>query len=85
MTREARGRWARRLEEMALILAATDRAEQASWASAAAGGLRDDEREVRNHPLALALARRGLDVASEVTLGRVKLADVSRKPSAASG
>ena len=29
LTPEARGRWARRLEEMALILAATDRAEQA--------------------------------------------------------
>lgn len=85
MTPEVRQRWARRLEEMALILAATDRTEQATWATAAAAALRDEEREVRRHPLALTLARRGLEAASEVTLGRVKLADVSRKPGAAGG
>ena len=70
---------------MALILAATDRAEQARWATAAAAALRDEAREIRRHPLVLALARRGLDVASEVTLGRVKLADVSRRPAGAAG
>jgi hypothetical protein len=85
LTPAARGRWARRLEEMALILTATDRAEQAAWATAAAVGLRDEASEVRRHPFVLALTRRGLDVASEVTLGRVKLADVSRRPGAAGG
>ena len=83
MTPEARRRWARRLEEMGLILVATERAEPATWATAAAAALRDDAREARRHPLAIALARRGLEAASEVTLGRAKLADVSRKPGAA--
>jgi hypothetical protein len=82
-TPEGRRRWARRLEEMALILAATDRAEASMLATTAAAALRDQTREARRHPLALALARRGLEVASEVALGRVKLADVSRKPGAA--
>ncbi len=50
LTPEARRRWARRLEEMALILAATDRAEQATWATAAAAGLRDEAREIIRHP-----------------------------------
>jgi hypothetical protein len=82
LTPEARRRWARRLEEMALVLGATGRPEPSAWAVAAAASLRDEARDVRHHPFALALARRGLDVASEVTLGRVKLADVSRKPGA---
>jgi hypothetical protein len=85
LTAEARGRWARRLEEMALVLAATDRPEPAGWAAAAASALRDDERDARRHPFALALARRGLEAASEVTLGRAKLADVSRKPGVPAG
>src|SRR5207342_3019885 len=50
LTREARGRWARRLEEMTLILAATDRAEQAARATAAATALRDEAAEIRRHP-----------------------------------
>jgi len=81
LTRESRRRWARRLEEMALILAATDRSEPAMWATTAAAALGDETREVRHHPLVQALAQRGLDVAAEVTLGRRKLADVSRTPS----
>jgi hypothetical protein len=85
LTPVARARWARRLEEMALVLTATDRPEPASWAAAAALALRDEARDVRRHPLALALARRGLEAASEVTLGRAKLSDVSRKPGAAAG
>jgi hypothetical protein len=83
LTPAARRRWARRLDEMALILAATDRGEPATWATAAAAALRDDAHEIRRHPFVLALARHGLEAASEVTLGRAKLADVSRKPSAA--
>lgn len=85
LTPEARQRWARRLEEMALILAATARADLAESAIAAAAALRDDARDIHRHPFGLALTRRGLDVASEVTLGRVKLADVSRKPGATGG
>jgi hypothetical protein len=85
VTPEARGRWARRLEEMARILAATDRPEPAARAAAAATAFRDEAREVRRHPFAVALARRGLDVAGEVALGRAKLADVSRKPSGSGG
>jgi hypothetical protein len=80
LTPEARRRWVRRLEEMALILAATDRAEPATWAAAAAVALDDESREVRRHPLVLALTRRGLEMAAEVTLGRMKLADVRRAP-----
>jgi len=67
---------------MALILAATDRVEQATWATAAAAALADESREARRHPFASALAKRGLEMAAEVTLGRMKLADVSRTPSA---
>jgi hypothetical protein len=81
LTPDARRRWARRLEEMALILAATDRAEPATWAAAAAAALSDAAQQVHGQPLVQALARRGLDLAAEVTLGRRKLADVSRAPS----
>jgi hypothetical protein len=81
LTPQARRRWTRRLEEMALILAATDRAEPATWAAAAATAIADESREIGRHPLVQALARRGLDMAAEVTLGRRKLADVSRTPS----
>lgn len=77
---EARARWARRLLEMALVFRATNRPEPATFADAAAAALADDGREARHHPLARALARRGLEVAGEVALGRVSAADVSRKP-----
>jgi hypothetical protein len=80
LTPEARRRWARRLDEMAMILLATDHAEPAAWARAAAAALRDESREVGRHPFAVALARRGLEMATEVTLGRKKLTDVSRIP-----
>ena len=69
LTPAARRRWARRLEEMAFILTATDRAEPAGWATAAATALRDEAREIRRHPFALALARRGLDVAERGDAG----------------
>jgi hypothetical protein len=82
LTPDVRRRWARRLDEMALILVATDRVEHAAWARAAAAGLRDESREIRRHPFALTLAQRGLEMATEVTLGRKKLADVSRTPGA---
>ena len=80
---EARRRWARRLAAMAFVFQATGRPEQAQLAEAAAVTLADDTREARHHPFARALAQRALDVAAEVALGRVKAADVSRKPGGA--
>jgi hypothetical protein len=79
---EARIRWARRLVDMAFIFRATARPEPAALAEAAAGALADTEREVRRQPFARALAQRGVDVASEVALGRLSAAEVSRKPGA---
>lgn len=73
-------RWSRRLSEMALVFAATGRAEPQALAEAAAAALADPERDPRHHPLAQALARRALEIAADVALGKVKAADVSRKP-----
>lgn len=77
----ARGRWARRLAEMALVFDATERAEAAARARAAAAAFAELDRRVESVALARALALRGLEVAGEVTLGRAKLEDVSRAPS----
>jgi hypothetical protein len=73
----ARRRWQRRLAEMALVFEATGRPEQARLAEAAAAALAGG---AGRHPLARALARRGLEVAGEVAVGRLAAADVSRKP-----
>jgi hypothetical protein len=78
----ARRRWARRLADMAFIFRSTERPEPAALAEAAAAALLDDAREARHQPFARALAQRGLDVAAEVALGRLKAADVSRRPGA---
>jgi hypothetical protein len=80
ITAEARRRWARRLAEMVFVFQATERPEEAALAGAAARALADDTREVRVDPFARALARRALDVAAEVALGRLSAAEVSRKP-----
>jgi hypothetical protein len=77
---EARLRWARRLVEMASIFSETDRPAPAALAMTAAAAFADDTRDPRRHPFAVALTRRGLEIAGEVTLGRLTLADVSRKP-----
>lgn len=79
-TPEARGRWARRLLEMAWIFHETGRPGDARLASATARALEDPERTPRQLPFARGLAERGLAVASEVALGRVRAADVSRAP-----
>jgi len=79
-TRDARLRWARRLAEMALIFRSTGREEAARLAVSAAAALDDDERTARHLPLVRALSMRGLEMAAEVALGRVKLAEVSRAP-----
>ena len=77
---EARRRWARRLAEMVFVFQATGRPQQAALAEAAARALADETREVRLDPFARALARRALDIAGEVALGRLSAAEVSRKP-----
>ncbi|MBI1735215.1 MAG: hypothetical protein HYR51_08580 [Candidatus Rokubacteria bacterium] len=76
----ARARWARRLLEMTLVFRVLGRAPDAQLADAAAGALGDLTRPVANQPFARALARRALEIAGEVALGRVSAADVSRKP-----
>ena len=81
MTSEARGQWTRRLAEMALVFAASGRAEHAALANAAAAALGDDTRDVHLHPFARTLAARALEVAGEVALGRFPAADATRRPS----
>lgn len=80
LTPEARGRWARRLVEMALIFRQTNREELGALADAAAAGLADPARDLRHHPFAQGLVQRALEIAAEIALGRVSAADVSRKP-----
>ena len=79
---EARRRWARRLDEMAFVFDATGRPEPAAIARASAAALADETRDVARQPLAAGLARRALDIAGEVAAGRLRAADVSRKPAA---
>lgn len=79
-TPEARGLWARRLAEMAWIFHESGRLREARLAHATALALEDPERTLRQLPFARRLAERGLAVASEVTLGRVSAAEVSRAP-----
>jgi hypothetical protein len=79
-TPPVRARWARRLDEMAFVFAATDRPESAGLAAAAAAALRDESRDVRGQPFAAGLARRGMELAGEVAAGRLRAADVSRRP-----
>jgi hypothetical protein len=76
----ARRRWARRLDEMAFVFEATGRAEPAALARAAAAALADPTRDVARQPFALGLAQRALEIAGEVAAGRLRAADVSRKP-----
>ena len=77
---DARRRWARRLDEMAFVFGATGRPEPAGIARAAAAALADETRDVARQPFATGLARRALDIAGEVAAGRLRAADVSRKP-----
>lgn len=83
LTPQARARWARRLSEMAFVFERTGRPEPAAIAGAAAAALGDEARLVRHDAFARALARRGLDVAGEVAMGRVSAAEVSRRPASA--
>jgi hypothetical protein len=76
----ARRRWAARLREMAEIFRMTGRDEPAAMAEHTAVALADAARPATGIPFARALAARGIEMASEVALGRTRLADVSRAP-----
>ena len=76
----ARRRWAGRLREMADIFAMTGRNEAAAIARATAAAVADLERPAIAIPFVRALAARGLEMATEVALGRARLDDVSRAP-----
>ena len=76
----ARRRWAARLREMAEIFRMTGRLEPAAMAEHTAAALADVGRPATSVPFARALAARGIEMASEVALGRTRLADVSRAP-----
>jgi len=79
-TQEARRRWSRRFAEMAWIFEATDRSEHAAIAAAGAAAFADGQASLTHHPLVRALAQRALELAAEVAAGRLRAADVSRKP-----
>jgi len=79
-THEARRRWSRRFAEMAWIFEATDRSEHAAIAAAGAAAFADGQASLTHHPLVRALAQRALELAAEVAAGRLRAADVSRKP-----
>ena len=79
---DARARWARRFAEMALIYRARGEDEAAGQAESAAAAFADPERPPTANPLARTLATRGLELAGEVTLGRARMADVTRAPRA---
>ena len=76
----ARRRWAARLREMAEIFRMTGRLEPAAIAEQTAAALADLARPATAIPFARSLAARGIEMASEVALGRTRLADVSRAP-----
>jgi len=79
-TPEARRRWGRRFAEMAWIFDATDRGAHAAIAAAAAAVFAESEASFARHPIVRALAQRAHELASEVAAGRLRAADVSRKP-----
>jgi hypothetical protein len=81
---DARNRWARRLLEMARIFDATERPRPGALARAAAAELLDHQRAPHHVPFARALARRALEIATEVSSGRLSASDVSRQPRLAS-
>ncbi len=82
MTPVVATRWALRLADTAAILAATDRAEAAAVARAAARSLVDPDHGPARSLFARGLAERALEVAIEVVSGRLSAEAVSRKPGA---
>ena len=82
LSEPARRMWARRLAEMALVLGGAGAPEPAALARAVAAALASTSFEPRRLPFVRALAARALEIAGEVTLGRLSAAEVSRKPKA---
>ena len=76
----ARGRWSRRLAEMAIVLDGAGAPDPAAVARAVAAALAAGDPEPRRLPFVRTLATRALEIAGEVTAGRISAADVSRKP-----
>jgi hypothetical protein len=76
----ARRLWSRRLAEMSLVLQSAGAPEPAALARTVAGALASESSEPRRLPFVRALAARALEIAGEVTLGRLSAAEVSRKP-----
>jgi hypothetical protein len=77
---DARRLWRGRLEEQAWVLLETGRAAEARAALAAALALGDPETPARRIPFARALVERSLEIAGEVTLGRLPADEVRRIP-----
>jgi hypothetical protein len=77
---EARGRWARRLEEQAWVLLELGQAAWASMAAAVAAALADPDRPPAALPFVRALVERSLGLAGEVASGRVPAEQVRRLP-----
>jgi len=75
-----RRRWGRRLAQMALVLDGAGAPEPGEVARAVAAALASGEPEPRRLPFVRALAARALEIAGEVTLGRLAASEVSRKP-----
>ncbi len=80
LTPAARQLWARRLGEMALVLAEAGRSEHAAMARAAAVNLLDERRDPGREAFARGVVARALAAAGEVALGRLSAAQVSRAP-----
>jgi hypothetical protein len=76
----ARRRWAARLRAMTEIFRMTGRPEAGALAEDTAAALADPEQPATAIPFARALAARGIEMASEVALGRTRLEDVTRAP-----
>ncbi|HLC42977.1 MAG TPA: hypothetical protein VJO34_15300 [Methylomirabilota bacterium] len=72
--------WAKRLHVMAWLFNETGRGRQGAIASATADALTDSGKFPRHIPFVRTLIQRGLDLATEVTLGRAKREEVSRAP-----
>jgi hypothetical protein len=69
---------------MAMVYHGLGEDEAADRARTAAAAFADPGREPTANPVARALTQRGLELAGEVTLGRARLADVTRAPRARS-
>jgi hypothetical protein len=79
-TNQIRELWAKRLRVMAWLFNETGRERQGAMAAATGDALSDPDKSPRHIPFVRSLVQRGLDLVTEVALGRVKREDVSRSP-----